>query len=118
MQTELTRNGTDGRVYGGDCELVHIKDGQRKAMGALVALRLDQAMRRTAVENETRTTAEAGEQLLCPGCVMVALFNAAVILAEQNGQPLSELGNTMAQAFQLLADGGIAKIEEINVILD
>lgn len=121
----LTRNGTEGRVYGGDCNLIHIQDGQRTAMGAAVASFLDAEMRARAFEARTRTAEQAYQQFLCPGCVMIALFNAAVILANQNGQPLSELGATMSKAFAMLAARGdfdrpdeAPTMEEIHVVLD
>lgn len=116
--TTLTRNGTDGRVYGGDCNLIHIKDGERELMGANVAQFLDAEMRVQAVTNFMRTPAQADEQLLCPGCVMIALFNAALILADQNGQPRAELGRTMAAAFAALALNTAINLEEITIILD
>lgn len=122
---QLTRNGTEGRVYGGDCDLIHIQDGQRAAMGAAVASFLDAEMRARAFESGARDAEQANAQFLCPGCVMIALFNAAVVLANANGQPLSELGNTMAKAFTILAEqGDLARpdeppvLEEIYVVLD
>jgi len=117
----LTRNGTDGRVYGGDCGLIHIADGKRTAAGMAVANFLDESMRVNAVRSGARTDREAEMQNLCPGCYMIALFNAAVELAQRNRQPLSELGNTMAAAFQALAEKPAASeacLEEIAVILD
>jgi len=114
MTNELTRNGTDGRVYGGDRDLVHIADKTRGNFGAELATTIDRAMRYRA-----RWQGKSYEGTLCPGCYMIALFNAAVTLAQRNGQPLTELGNTMANAFARLADnpnGGLT--EEIEVILD
>lgn len=112
----LTRNGTDNRVYGGDCDLIHVIDGKRKAMGLAVAYELDKFMRQNA---ENRTEEEKANQLLCPGCYMVVMFNALVSLAEMNGQPMTELGNTMANAFSKLAkDNGYKGLEEIRVMLD
>ena len=32
-----TKNGTKGRVYGGDCNLIHVADGKRAAAGHLMA---------------------------------------------------------------------------------
>lgn len=114
MQKMLTRNGTDGRVYGGDTALVHIADGTRRAMGETVADYLDYEMRHSA-----RVQGKNAEGLLCPGCTMIALFNAAVKLAEDNGQPLTELGRTMSAAFAKLAENpDAAGTEEIDVILD
>jgi hypothetical protein len=55
---------------------------------------------------------------LCPGCYMIALYDAAVILAQENGQSLSELGHSMAHIFTQLAQGEINLTEEINVMVD
>lgn len=110
-------NPTMGRVYGGDTGLIHIADGERANMGAWLADR----MRAEAIADLRRTSAEAREQDLCPGCYMVALFNAAVQLAKENGQSLSELGNSMAAAFQQLAANpqpDAANIESMMVALD
>lgn len=111
----LTRNGTEGRVYGGDCNLVHIKDGERSKVGELTAHALDAMMRTLAARQGNETENKA----LCPGCYMIALFNAALILARKNGQPVSELAHTMAAAFTKLASNvGEGLTEEIEVILD
>lgn len=118
MKKKLTRNGTGGRVYGGDPDLVHIKDGQRQEFGRAIAYTLERRMRYAATEAGHDS---AWEKPLCPGCYMVALFNAAVTLAKENGQPFSELGRTMSEAFAKLAtcpDDDPACIEEIAVKLD
>lgn len=110
--------GTEGRVYGGNPSLIHVKDGTRAQLGAYVAGQLDVEMRfRAAMESE-RTIEQALRQKLCPGCYMVVLFNAAVQLAQANGQSLTELGNSMSAAFKALAEGGPEAIEEIEVLLD
>lgn len=111
----LARNGTDGRVYGGDPNLIHIVDGRRAALGQRMARMLEMSMRAECVG---RTTVEVLNQPLCPGCYMVALFNMATELARQNGQSMEELGQSMAQAFTKLANGGTDAIEEIEVMLD
>lgn len=119
--TTRNNNATLGRVYGGDTGLIHIADGQRRHVGARLAVLLDSIMRADARMRGDRTEAEADRQDLCPGCYMVAMFNACVELAQQNGQSLSELGATMAAAFQQLADNPeatAANIEHIGVILD
>lgn len=111
----LTRNGTLGRVYGGDCSLIHIPDNSRADVGRQMAEHLDKVMREGA---ENRTAEQRASQALCPGCFMVAVFNMAVSLAEANGQPLSELGNSLGDAFKSLAKGGPSRIEHILVKLD
>jgi hypothetical protein len=114
MTVALTRNGTDGRVYGGDCALVHIGDGQRQRAGEAIAEFIDAQMRQNA-----RLRAKPADGLLCPGCFMIAVFNAAIYLADWNGQPRTELGNTLAAAFaRLAANPEAAFTEEINVIVD
>lgn len=118
----VSQNGTDGRVYGGDCDLIHVADGKRADAGRSVAHYLDGMMREYAYRSGTRTSAQADTQALCPGCYMIVGFNALVTLAKENGQSMRELGLTMAQAFQALAEctdeSGDACMEEINVILD
>jgi hypothetical protein len=118
-----TRNNdpTNGRVYGGDSGLVHIKDGNRVAMGIHTAMFLDDSMRSAAFADGDRTLEQADNQNLCPGCYMVALFNAAVHLAQQNGQSLDELGRSMSEAFGMLAKNEnptALYIESIIVQLD
>lgn len=120
MTQALTRNGTadphsgQSRVYGGDCNLVHIADGTRKSVGAYLADELDSMMRFRAKREGKNNTG-----LLCPGCAMIALFNAALIVAERTGQPRSELAATMRHAFdRLLRDPEAGLTEEIEVILD
>lgn len=116
MQTlTLTRNGTDGRVYGGDCELIHVADGKRASAGRHLATLLDGLMRLNA---ENRTEQERANQLLCPGCFMVVGFNMLVALAERNQQPMNELCLSMEEAFRSLRLNGSSYIEEIQVMLD
>ena len=111
----LTRNGTDGRVYGGDCNLIHAPDGRRVEFGQRMAHLLDLTMRANA---ENRTASEKANQLLCPGCYMVVIFNMATELARANHQPLNELAKSMANAFHRLAEEGTDAIEHITVFLD
>jgi hypothetical protein len=111
---QLTRNGTDGRVYGGDTGLVHIPDGDRRQVGWEIAACAEDIIRAHAKLAGRKYNGD-----LCPGCYMIALFNAAIHLAESNGQPLRELGLTMAKAFTDLAANPAAGVtEEITVILD
>lgn len=117
-----SKNGTEGRVYGGDANLIHVADGNRANVGAQMATMLDMTMRVDAVNDERRTLDQATAQQLCPGCYMIVGFNMLVTLAEENEQSLSELGRTMAAAFTMLADqtetGQGFHPEEITVILD
>ena len=49
----------------------------------------------------------------------VAIFNAAVELANRSGQPLEELGASLSHAFRKLAENPEAGVtEEIKVLLD
>lgn len=110
--------GTQGRVYGGDPNLVHIADGQRRAMGELMATLLDARMRGEDAREGIREW-----RALCAGCYQVAAFNMLVTLAQRNGQSLTELGRTMAAAFaRLEADGDKATsasgLEEIACLID
>lgn len=115
-------NGTEGRVYGGDPNLIHIADGMRADVGRVIAEAVDLQMRKRADDDRARTWNQiwgTERQTLCPGCYMVVGFNALLTLAERNGQSLRELGLTMAQAFAKLAeDQSPHTIEEILVILD
>ena len=103
------------RVYGGVCDYVHIADKTRKLMGQRVASYVDRTMRELAKAEGKQTEGK----LICPGCSMIALFNAAIALADDNGQSRAELGRTMAQAFAKLAsDPASGMTEEIEVLLD
>lgn len=123
-----SKNGTEGRVYGGDCNLIHVADGKRVEVGEDVAAFVDRLMRRKAYSEGRRTYGQtfggfAEEvQQLCPGCYMIVGFNMLVSLAEHNDQDLIELGRTMAAAFTKLADqvesGQGVHIEEITVEMD
>lgn len=113
----LTRDGTEGRVYGGDPNLIHVPDGLRRTTGAHAAALIDRLIRQ--VSNRIPWPQRQFKRL-CPGCYMIVLFNAAVVLAKQNGQPLEELGRTLGTAFLRLAENhdGDEGIEEIAVMLD
>lgn len=83
----------------------------------------DLQMRHAAAQlakDDIKQLSDAYNLPLCPGCYMVALFNAAITLAERNGQSLRELGNSLGDAFKQLAmDGGHPEsIESITVQLD
>lgn len=114
---QLTRNGNDGRVYGGDAELIHVKDGMRATAGIAVADFVDTLMR-AKVEN--RTDEERADQALCPGCYMVVMFNAMMSLADRTGQPRKELIASMVGALkEFSADPDSEALrEEICVLLD
>jgi hypothetical protein len=118
-------NGTLGRVYGGDPELVHIPDGQRADVGHELAKEADAIIREFGIAKAGKSLKNYYDKPICPGCYMVAGFNMLVVLAQKNGQSLTELGNTMSRAFGKLAECGelldsnaMACIEEIEVILD
>lgn len=114
---KLTRNGTQGRVYGGDPNLIHAADGTRAGMGRELAERLSLEMRADALARGDRTIEQASEQAICPGCYMVIGFNMLRELALQNGQSWAELGRTMAAAFGKLTEDGV-DVESIDVLLD
>lgn len=115
-------NGTDGRVYGGDPSLIHVKDKTRAEMGRRLAGSLDDEMRYQAFQGGMRTQAEAfGEnrQKLCPGCYMVVGYDMLLQLADANGQSRTELARSMIGAFQKLLDNPeLGLTEEIEVLLD
>lgn len=107
------KQGTSGRTYGGAKDLVHIPDHRRKDVGIMLAEHLERLQREVAV------IPGAERKLLCPGCYMIALIDAAVWLAENNGQPIHELGRTMERAFGHIAVSGDydrSLIEEIEVV--
>ena len=106
------------QVYRGKPEFVHIEDGQRAAMGRMVAQLLCDEIRAAAFRKGKRDAYDV--PAVCPGCYMVAVFNCAIELARINGQSLTELGNSLGNAFKALAqDGGHAEsIESIEVQLD
>ncbi len=111
--------GTNDRVYGGDPSLIHIADGERAHVGDYMAAELDEEMRKLAFDSGARDFKETQEQLLCPGCYMVAGYDMLVTLAKANGQSLKELALTMAAAFTELAkDTSQPYRESITVILD
>lgn len=116
------------QVYRGNPDLVHVQDGQRALIGSKLADHLDFAVRRNALDatDDYGVMGDILKNPLCPGCYMVVLFNAAIATARRNGQSLSELGNSLGNAFLELArtataDVGYqadARIEEIEVRLD
>lgn len=114
---KLTHGGTDGRTYGGDPSLVHIPDHHRADVGRSVAAMLEAEMR-------TLGTLGFGHEpkpydsdaCICPGCYMIALFDAAVFLAKATGQDVRELGTSMAYLFaELAARGEYRPTEEMIV---
>lgn len=119
----ISRNGTDGRVYGGDCELVHCADGSRADVGAAIAAALDFRMRHDAAMRGAGLQVAAAHPL-CPGCYMVVSINMLAALAQANGQPITELAASMVAAWQHVLDSSghpfdyaAARTEEITVIL-
>lgn len=115
-----SKNGTDGRIYGGDAMLIHIKDGRRRDFGEELAAVLDTQMRELALRRGMKTKEEVNSQNLCPGCYMIAAFNMLVTLAHQNGQSMHELGASMAQLFiRLQWDEALARgTEEMDIVDD
>jgi hypothetical protein len=115
---KLTHNGTDGRSYGGDPNLVHIPDHHRADVGKAIADELTALMRMVGTLGVGHVAEPyEGDKPLCPGCYMIALFDAAVELAKREGQPVKELGLSMAQLFMRLAmEGEYRATEEMIVI--
>lgn len=113
-----THRGTLGRVYGGDPTLIHAADGTRASIGRTLAHGLALQLRHDAFMRGERSLEEASAQPLCPGCYMVIGFNMLRELALANGQPIAELAQTMARAFDALANDTEIDCESINVILD
>lgn len=102
---------TLGRVYGGDKRLVHIPDHHRADVGKAVAAFIDARMREVQTFNLPPTAP------LCPGCYMVVIIDAAIALAEADGQDPCELGRSLAHAFAHVAEGrAYAYTEEVEVI--
>jgi hypothetical protein len=98
-------------VYRGQPALVHIRDGERAAVGKRLSNDLNERVRDNAGAWDDRP--------LCPGCYMVAILNCAIETARANGQSLSELGNSLGEAFLKLArDSSPDAIEAIEVVLD
>ncbi len=109
----------DNRIYGGNPAYVHISDGKRKEVGIAIAAQLDREMRKRCTSEHGCFDANGHGKPLCPGCYMIALFNAAVALADANGQSRKELALSMRDAFARLAkrpDDGLT--EDIIVKLD
>lgn len=105
------------QVYRNRQEYVHIEDGKRAAVGRAYSVYLTNEIRDAAF---LQGNLDAYRNPLCPGCYMVAVFNLALELARMNGQSLTELGNSLGNAFyQLAQDGAYAEsIESIEVQLD
>lgn len=104
---KLSHNGTDGRSYGGDPSLIHIPDQHRADVGRSVAMMLEAEMRAMGtlgVGHEAKPM--DSDDPICPGCYMIAIFDAAVWLAKQTGQDVRELGHSMSDLFAKLAEYG------------
>lgn len=116
MQT-LTHNGTQGRAYGGDPNLVHIPDHHREDVGKALADQLTALMRALGTLGMGHEAKPYdGDNPLCPGCYMIALFDAAIELARREGQPVKELGYSMALLFTKLAQEGQYRATEEMVV--
>lgn len=108
--------GTEGRVYGGNPNLLHVADGTRADLGHLMAAFMEGYIREHA---ENRTDRQKELQKLCPGCYMVVAFNMLLVLARDNNQSTTELARCMRNAFdRLLANPNSGLTEEIEVLLD
>lgn len=113
---QMQNKGTEGRVYGGNPDLLHVPDGQRAALGHLVAAFLEGQMRENA---ENRTDRQKEMQPLCPGCYSVVAFDMLVVLADDNGQSRRELARCMINAFQKLYDNPESGLtEEMRILID
>lgn len=114
------------KVYRGNPALVHIPDGQRAGVGKELARHLDYLIRDRAIDADESPDYSKfagivdGTTPLCPGCYMVAIFNCAIASARANGQSLTELGNSLGDAFKALAQDGSHEesLESIVVQLD
>lgn len=110
-------DGTDGRVYGGNPNVIHIDDGKRAEMGEVLAVGLESMMRQNY--QGPRTNEQRQTQPLCPGCFMIAGFNMLLVLADKNGQSRTELARTMRNAFdQLLQNPEAGLTEEMEIVMD
>lgn len=110
----LTHDGTNGRAYGGDANLVHIPDHHRADVGAAMADSLERTMRLLAIPLHPDDWKTA---TLCPGCYMIAGFDMLVELARRTGQPVKEIAATMARAFtELASDADYRMTEEMTVV--
>lgn len=112
--------GTNGRMFGGDCDLIHVPNGTRKIHGKQAADFIDRNMRQAAFVSGNRTKHQSETQDLCPGCYSIVLFNAAVELAKRSGFSHRDLGRTLAAAFSAMAacDGDPECIEDIVMKLE
>jgi hypothetical protein len=112
----VSQEGTQGRVYGGDPNLIHIPDHHRKDVGIDLADNLEGTMRLLAIQNQGVSFADRDKKL-CPGCYMIAGIDMMLVLADRNGQDRRELALTLVEAFKKLADDPNADlIEEVHVV--
>lgn len=110
-------------VYRGRPDLVHVSDGKRAEAGQAVAKFIDKAMRQNAVGRSAEQLYGdfngEGALPLCPGCYMVVVYDAAIALADANGQSRRELAASLSLAFaKLAAEPELGYSEEIHVLLD
>lgn len=105
----MNGNGTEGRVYGGDPNLLHIPDGQREAFGIDVANYAIQKLREINGGSDLKP---------CPGCCNVVVFNVALELARQSGQSVTEMAASLSLAFTQISTNNKQSLEEIEIILD
>ena len=108
-------------VYRGAADLIHIADGQRAAFGEELAQHLAARMRRAdwarrllAGETDAEAARLSQGLPLCPGCYMVAMFDATLALARDSGQDIAEMAGlsleTTIRAIRKLADKGCLNI--------
>lgn len=115
---KLTHNGSDGRSYGGDPNLIHIPDHHRADFGRAIADTVISTMRLLGTLGVGHDAEPYdGDKPVCPGCYMIGLFDALVELAKRDGQSVQELGASMAELFtQLAKDGEYKPTEEMIVV--
>lgn len=115
----IEHRGTSGRAYGGDPALVHIPDHHRTDVGRALADCLEMQMRligTLGVGHEPKPYDDASP--LCPGCYMIALFDAAVFMARRQGQDVRELGLSLGGLFTTLAhDPNFQPTEEMVIVI-
>lgn len=90
----VSRPQHTAQVYGHSLnpDRIHFPDGTHTEAGRQIARVVDEMMR-------TADPDAAPDAQLCPGCYMLAMFNALLYLARDNGQDPRELAATMGKTF-------------------